>query len=286
MFKGIKELLKYDKRFLISFIAITFFILVSIISLFSPYDLRAWNQVPRDMPVGRQYLLGTNSLGQDILWRAMTAVKNSLVLGVIAALISRVIAIILGLFAGYKGGVFDRIIMTFNDSFIVIPLFPVLILIASILRSSMNLIVLGVIIGLFGWAWDARLFRSQILSLKQREFTKTALLSGMSSGKIIVKEHIPYVIPLIMAATINNIIWVIGMEVTLSVLGLTSLNIPTIGTMIYWSMEYQALFLGMFNWILTPVVICIVLIISLYLLSTSISKYLDPRTRLQMMKEE
>lgn len=284
MIKAIKELLKYDKRFLIGFTAISIFIIISLISLFSPYNLKSWNVVPRDLPASKEFLLGTNSMGQDILWKAMVAIKNSLVLGLIAATISRLIALVLGLLAGYKGGVYDRIIMTFNDSFIIIPLFPLLILIASILSSSINIVLLGIIIGLFGWAWDARLFRSQILSLKEREFTRTAVLSGMSTFKIISREHIPYIIPLIMAATINNIIWVIGMEVTLSVLGLSSLNTPTIGTMIYWALQYQALFLGMWNWILTPVIICIVLILSLYLLSTSISKYLDPRTRLKMIK--
>ncbi|MFP4015952.1 MAG: ABC transporter permease [Halanaerobiales bacterium] len=286
MFRSIREMMKHDKRFLFGFTAIVFFIIISIISLFSPYDLSSWNEVPRDMPVSGEYLLGTSSLGQDIMWRATAAVKNSLILGLIAASISRVIAIILGLFAGYKGGIADRLIMTFNDSFIIIPLFPILILIASILRSSMSIVVLGLTIGMLGWAWDARLFRSQILSLKQREFTRTAMLSGMKSTRIITKEHIPYIIPLIMAATINNMIWVIGMEVTLSMLGLSSLNTPTIGTMVYWALQYQALFRGMWNWILTPVVISIVLIISLYLLSTSISNYLDPRIRLQMIKGE
>jgi len=66
------------------------------------------------------------------------------------------------------------------------------------------LFLLGVVIGLFGWAWDSRLFHSQIISLKEREFTKTAILSGMSTFKIITKEHIPYIIPLIMAATIEH----------------------------------------------------------------------------------
>jgi peptide/nickel transport system permease protein len=147
-------------------------------------------------------------------------------------------------------------------------------------------IVLGIIIGLFGWAWDARLFRSQILSLKEREFTKTAILSGMKTYKIITSEHLPYIIPLIMAATINNVIWVIGMEVTLSMLGLSNLNTPTIGTMIYWALQYQAIFLEKWNWILTPIISCIVLILALYMVSTSISEYLDPRTRLQMIKGE
>jgi len=203
----------------------------------------------------------------------------------VAAAISRVIAVTLGLLSGYKGGLFDRIIMVFTDSFIIIPMFPVLILIASILRSSLSIPVLGVVIGLFGWAWDARLFRSQILSLKEREFTKTAVSSGMKTHKIIATEHLPYVVPLIMAATINNVIWVIGMEVTLSMLGLSNLNTPTIGTMIYWALQYQAIFLEMWNWILTPITISIVLILGLFMLSTSISEYLDPRTRLQMLKE-
>jgi peptide/nickel transport system permease protein len=248
--------------------------------------MKAWNTVPRDMASSLKYPLGTNSMGQDILWQAMVAIKNSLLLGLIAALISRIIAIVLGLLAGYKGGLFDRIVMTINDSFIIIPLFPVLILIASILRTSLSITVLGIIIGLFGWAWDARLFRSQILSLKEREFTKTAVLSGMKTYKIITSEHLPYIIPLIMAATINNVIWVIGMEVTLSMLGLSNLNTPTIGTMIYWALQYQAIFLEKWNWILTPIISCIVLILALYMLSTSISEYLDPRTRLQMIKGE
>ncbi|HEY8344213.1 MAG TPA: ABC transporter permease [Bacillota bacterium] len=286
MSRVIKELFNHDKRFIFGSSILTLFIMIALISLFSPYNMKAWNTVPRDLPPSWEHPLGTNSMGQDILWKTMVAIKNSLLLGLIAASLSRIIAIVLGLLAGYKGGYFDRIVMTINDSFIIIPLFPVLILIASILRTSLSITVLGVIIGLFGWAWDARLFRSQILSLKEREFTKTAILSGMKTSKIIVTEHLPYIIPLILAATINNVIWVIGMEVTLSMLGLSNLNTPTIGTMIYWALQYQAIFLEKWNWILTPIIICIVLILALYMLSTSISEYLDPRTRLQLIKKE
>jgi peptide/nickel transport system permease protein len=286
MSRVIKELFKYDKRFMFGSSILALFIMIALISLFTPYNMKAWNTVPRDLAPSWEHPLGTNSMGQDILWKTMVAIKNSLLLGLIAALLSRIIAIVLGLLAGYKGGLFDRIVMTINDSFIIIPLFPILILIASILRTSLSVTVLGMIIGLFGWAWDARLFRSQILSLKEREFTKTAVLSGMKTSKIITTEHLPYIIPLIMAATINNVIWVIGMEVTLSMLGLSNLNTPTIGTMIYWASQYQAIFLEKWNWILTPIIVCILLILALYMLSTSISEYLDPRTRLQLIKEE
>ena len=285
MFRVIRDLYVNDRRFTFGFTVLVFFVIISFVSLLSPYDMRAWNAVPRYLPPSAKHPLGTNSIGQDIMWQAMVATKNSLLLGAIAAAISRVIATVVGLLSGYKGGIFDRIVMVMTDSFIILPMFPILILIATILRSSLNMVVLGVVIGLFGWAWDARLFRSQILSLKEREFTRTAVFSGLSTFKIVLTEHLPYVFPLVMATTINNVIWVIGMEVTLSMLGLSNLNTPTIGTMIYWALQYQAIFLEMWNWILTPVTICVVLILGLYMLSTSISEYLDPRTRLQMIRK-
>jgi len=285
VFAVIRDLYRNDKRFAFGFTVLAFFVIIAFVSRFAPYDMRAWNTVPRDLRPSLQHPLGTNSIGQDIMWKAMAAIKNSLLLGVIAAAISRVIAIVVGLLSGYKGGLFDRVVMVLTDSFIIIPLFPILILIATILRSSLNMVVLGIVIGLFGWAWDARLFRSQILSLKEREFTRTAVFSGLKTFKIVTTEHLPYIVPLVMATTINNVIWVIGMEVTPSMLGLSNLNTPTIGTMIYWALQYQAIFLERWNWILTPVIICVVLILALYMLSTSISEYLDPRTRLQMIRK-
>ncbi len=284
MLRSIWKLLKHDKRFLFGAVVAVILLVLAILSFFSPHDPKAWNIFPRDLAPSWQNVLGTNSLGQDIFWKATFAIRNSIVLGLVAALISRTIAIIIGLMAGYQGGLIDRLLMTINDSFIIIPLFPLLILVSSILKTQLSIVLLGVILGLFGWAWDARLFRSQILSLREREFTKTAILSGMKSRKIVLREHLPFLFPLVMAASLNNILWVIGMEVTLAVLGLSSLNNPTLGSMIFWSIQYQAMFLEMWNWILTPVIICVFLILSLYMLSMSIGEFLDPRTRLQMIE--
>ena len=155
MFAAIADMYRYDKRFAFGFTVLLIFVLIAVVSLFSPYNTRAWNTVPRNLEPSSKHLLGTNSIGQDIFWVALTAAKNSLVLGLVAASISRVIAIVVGLLSGYKGGLFDRVVMIVNDSFIIIPLFPILILIATILRSSLSIPVLGLIIGLFGWAWDA-----------------------------------------------------------------------------------------------------------------------------------
>jgi peptide/nickel transport system permease protein len=219
-----------------------------------------------------------------VFWYATAAIRNSLLIGIVAASLSRVIAVLVALIAGYRGGRVDRVLMSINDSFVVLPLLPVLMLVASMLRGKMGILGLGVVLAIFGWAWDARLIRAQILSLREREFTKTAILSGMTSLRLVLGEHLPFVIPLIMATAINNMTFVIGTEIVLAVFGLSSLETATLGTMIYWSVNYQAMLLGIWWWILTPIVICILLILSLYMLSVSISDFLDPRTRLQVIK--
>lgn len=284
MLSTIRDLLKYDKRFTFGFSVMSLMIFLAILSYFSPYDPKVWNVVPRDMPPSIRHLLGTTSMGQDVFWLATFAIRNSLLLSLVAVLISRVIAIFLGLITGYKGGSLDRTLMTINDSFVILPLLPILILIASVIKGSLNIRNLGILLGIFGWAWDARVLRSQILSLREREFTYTAKLSGMKTLSIILKEYLPFIMPLIMATAMNNMLWVIGMEVTLAILGLSSLEIPTLGTMIHWAVNSQSLLLGIWWWILTPVFICVLLFISLYMLSVSISEFLDPRTRLQRIE--
>ncbi len=284
MFRVIRDLFRHDTRFAFGFCVILVILFLAVLYSFCPYDLTIWNSVPRDQRPSAKYLLGTTSQGQDVFWYATAAVRNSLFIGVVAALLSRVIAVLVALIAGYLGGRSDRVLMSINDSFVVLPLLPVLVLVASMLRGKMGIFGLGVVLAIFGWAWDARLIRAQILSLREREFTKTAILSGMRSLRLVMGEHLPFVIPLIMATAINNMIFVIGTEIVLAVFGLSSLETPTLGTMIYWAVNYQSMLLGFWWWILTPVVLCILLILSLYMLSVSISDFLDPRTRLQIIK--
>jgi len=280
MLEGFKELMK-DGRFRFAFIVICILALMSILSFFSPYDPLRWNVVVRDKPPSWPHIFGTTSQGQDLFWQSTFAIRNSLTIALIASGISRVIAIIMGLVSGYKGGKTDKVLMAINDSFVVIPLLPILILIASVIRENLTMVSLGLILSLFGWAWDARVIRSQILSLREREFTYTSILSGTRTFNLVIKEYFPFIIPVIFSTLINNMVWAVGMEVTLSVLGLSNTEIPTIGTMIHWAVNYQAMLLGYWWWILTPVIISIFLFVALYLLSSSLSEYLDPRTRIQ-----
>ncbi|MCX7682800.1 MAG: ABC transporter permease [Anaerolineae bacterium] len=270
-----------DYRFALSFCALCLLLILAALSIFSPYDPTLWSVVPRDLKPSWQHLLGTDSLGRDVFWQATFAVRNSLTISLIAGTISRVIAVLVGMVAGYKGRTTDRVLMFISDSLLVIPLFLIIVMLAMLIREKMNLIILGLLLAFFGWAWDARVIRSLILSLREREFTQTAILSGTSTVRLVLNEYMPYAMPLIFSTLINNMAWAIGLEMTLAILGLVSLDIPTLGTMLNWAITKQAILLQLWWWILTPVTLSILLFVALYWLSVSISEYLDPRTRIQ-----
>jgi peptide/nickel transport system permease protein len=175
------------------------------------------------------------------------------------------------------------VLMSINDTFIVIPLFPILVLFYFVMRDRMSWTALALIMALLGWAYDARLIRSLAMSLKTREFTHTAVFSGMSTREILVREHLPYVMPIVFSTTMNNMNWSIGLEVTLSVLGFTDINAPTIGGMIYWANQHTAMVAGVWWWIAFPVVLIVMLFIGLFLLAVSMNEHIDPRSRLQRM---
>jgi peptide/nickel transport system permease protein len=276
----LKDLFK-DYRFTFSFIVLVFIVTMALLSFFSPFDPTLWYVVPRDLRPSADHILGTDSNGQDIFWQATFAVRNSLIISLISGVVSRVIAILVGMIAGYKGGTIDRVLMFIGDSLLVIPLFLIFVMLAMMVRDHLNLVVLGLMLAVFGWAWDARLIRSMVLSLREREFTMTAVLSGTGTTKLVIKEYMPFAMPLIFSTMINNMSWAIGLEITLAIIGLANLNIPTLGTMLNWAYFSHSILLGRWWWIMTPVVLSLLVFIALYWLSVSISEYLDPRTRIQ-----
>ncbi len=278
--KTLRELCR-DGRFSLGAAVLLVLAGLALLSFFSPYDPIEWRVVPRDMPPSLEHLLGTNSMGQDVFWRMTFAMRNSLLVAFLASLFSRAIAVTVGLVAGYSGGVVDRVLMFISDGFMVIPLFLILVLLAMLIREHMNLVNMALLFGIVGWPWDTRLIRSQILSLREREFTYTAILCRTPTRKLIFKEYFPFIIPLVLATFINHMAFVVGMEMTLALIGLTDLSVPTLGAMLKWAVDYQAILLGLWWWLFTPIGVAVSLFVALYLVSVSISVYLDPRARIQ-----
>jgi len=275
---GAKSLFKRDIRFKFSLFVLLPLVIFAVFSFFSPYDPRSSYYAPINRPPSLSHPFGTNGRGQDLFWMMSYALKNSLVFGLEVALLSRVIAMIIGVVAGYKGRITDQILVFLCDSFIVLPIFPILIFM-KLLTREMNLTTLAMVLALFGWPWDARLIRSQVLSLRERSFTITAIFSGENTWDLIFREYLLHILPILFATTINNMLWSLGLEITLSVLGLTPLDIPTMGTVTYWAIQQQALVMGIWWWILFPVVFIVLLFTSLYLLFVSITDFINPRAR-------
>jgi peptide/nickel transport system permease protein len=251
------------------------------LSFFAPYGPTDRRVVPNDRPPSFQFVFGTTSLGQDVFWLTTFAIRNSLFVAGLAVLISRSIAVMLGSFSGYSGGGSDRVLGSITDSFIVIPRLPLLILISFMVRGSLNMLLLAVLLGLLDWAWPSKRYRAQVLTLREEEFTNTAVFAGMGTLKIILREHLPFLIPFLLADAVSGFLFAIGMEVTLSVLGLSDLGSPTIGTMIYWAGYYQALLARRFWWLAAPIIASVLLVVGMYLVSITLGEYLDPRTRLK-----
>jgi peptide/nickel transport system permease protein len=148
-------------------------------------------------------------------------------------------------------------------------------------KGSLNLVTLAILLGLLDWAWPSKRYRAQVLSLRGEEFTNTATFAGAGPLMVVVHEHLPFLIPFLMADAVSGFLFAIGLEITLSILGLSDLSTPTIGTVIYWANYYQVLLTKRLWWIAAPIVSSVLLVVAMYLLSTSLGTYLDPRTRLK-----
>ncbi|MEO5808398.1 ABC transporter permease [Devosia sp.] len=283
MFAVFRDLIRYNIEFAIGTVLVTAIVIFALLSFFSPVDTTMIYLVPPDMAPSPQYWFGTNSRGQDLFWQMSTAMRNSLTFGIIVATLSRVISLTVGLASGYIGGWVDRVLMFVNDIFVAVPIFPVLVLFYFVLRNNLDSLTLAFIMAAFGWPFDARLIRSVALGLKHREFTRHAVFAGMSTPKILLEEHLPYVMPIVFSTFMANMLWSIGLEVTLAVLGFTNINNPTIGTTLYWANNHSAMVVGVWWWIAIPVVLIVVTFIGLFLLAVSMNEYIDPRSRLRRM---
>lgn len=283
MFTVFRDLIRYNAEFAIGVVLVSIMVVFSALSFFSPVDTTLIYMTIPDQPPSPQFWFGTNSRGQDMFWQLSAAFKNSLIFGITVAVLSRIISIAVGLTAGFAGGWVDRVLMFINDIFVSIPIFPILVLFYFVLRSNMDSFTLALIMAAFGWPFDARLIRSVALGLKHREFTRHATFAGMSMPKVLLQEHLPYVMPIVFATFMNNMLWSIGLEVTLAVLGFTNINQPTIGTVLYWANSHSAMVVGTWWWIVIPVILIVLTFLGLFLLAVSMNEYIDPRSRLRRM---
>lgn len=252
-------------------LVIVFIVLGAILPWFAPGDPLVWYTAPRNQNPGATYWLGTTSLGQDVFWLLTYALRNSLILGLIVAGLSTVIGVFLGLAAGYAGGWLDRVLSFFMDALLCIPTLPILILMAALFGGQLALPIVGLLLVVFNWPYPARQVRAVALTMREREFINVAWFSGESSVRILVRHIFPYIAGWSAANFINTVLVGISTESALAVIGLSSAQQATLGTMIYWAINYQALLGGKYVWIGSPVIAIVLLFIGLFLVSSGLS---------------
>jgi peptide/nickel transport system permease protein len=261
--------MKMNFRLKIGIVILAIMVLGSfILPIFNDVDPIKQGTYPKNLPPSREHPLGTNSLGQDIFWFLVIAIRNSLLLGISVSLVTTLVAGTVGLISGYVGGSLDRAVMTFTDTVIAIPTFPILIVLSTLVRGQTSFWLVGVILVFFGWAWGARSVRSMALSIREREFINMAKFSGSTTLEVVFREVFPYVYAYMVVAFINAILWVTTTEAALAVIGLSKVEIPTLGSIIFWALTFNALFTGQYMWVVAPVVATIILFLGLFLTST------------------
>ena len=224
----------------VSVLGLVILLLLTITALigpvFAPFD-------PDDLEIGRRatapnaiYWVGTDELGRDVFSRAVTAVRVSLLVGIIAATVSTIVGILVGSLAGFFGGWLDHILMRITEIFQVVPqFFLAVVLVALFGASVLNIIVA---IALLTWPIIARLTRSEFLSLKTRQYVDAAYLGGASNTRLIFGEILPNALgPIIVSATL-----LVGRamltEAGLSFLGLGDPSRISLGVMLYQSRPF------------------------------------------------
>ena len=263
-------------RFRVGFVVTFFFLFLGfVVYLFPHVDPFLFNTFPNQLPPSWDNFLGTTSLGQDIFWLLISAIRNSLIIGLIVAAIGTVVGVFVGLLAGFAGGILDRILMVITDTFIVVPSLPILILMASLMRGTATAILMALVLSMFAWAWPSRQIRALALSIKERDFIQTAWFSGEGTLQVIVTEILPFSLTWSLANFMNATLVAIATESALAILGLSPGNLVSLGNMINWALDRNAIMAGQWMWIGSPIVATVILFIGLFLLITGYNDYLS-----------
>ena len=254
-----------------------FFLILGFVVYFIPHTNPFPNNVmQKNLPPSSEHFFGTTSQGQDIFWLLIEAIHNSLSIGFIVAFLGTVVGVFVGLVAGFVGGGVDRVLMVTTDTFVVIPSLPVLILMTSLMRGSGSTVILmALVLALFAWAWPSRQIRSMALTIKERDFIHTAWFSGEGTVQVVVTEILPYALTWSLSNFMNATLSAIASESSLAVLGLSPANLVSLGNMIQWARQYNAIMAGRWNWILPPIIATILLFVGLFMLITGYNDYMS-----------
>jgi peptide/nickel transport system permease protein len=245
-----------------------------------PFDTKADALLIYKPPSGSHWL-GTDSQGRDVLHQIVVGGRDILLVGYVAALITTVIGVILGAVAAYLGGTVDVVLTWLSDVFLTVPQFVLLAVLAGFVRLNGSLSV-ALLIGFFGWPGLMRAIRSQVMSLKQREYVEAARALDLGTRHIILKEIAPTMAGYVATHFVLNVTAAMYASVGLIFLGIVPLSGMNWGVMLNLAWTQGAIYFQDSIWyILSPMIAIVLFQLAMLSMSRSISELFDPRLREQ-----
>jgi len=240
-----------NRKATVGALLLLFFCLVALFPGVIAHDNPNAEIYPRHLGPSAQHLLGTTAFGQDMFAQLVWGTRPVLLIALLAGFGATIIAMLVGVASAFLGGAWDGVLGLVTDVLLVIPLFPLLIIIASYLHGAGTTVLIAVII-LTSWSYTARQVRAQALSLRSRDFLNAARVRGERSLYIIVVEIIPTMTSLLVAAFLTNALYAVLFSASLQFIGLGDPSSTSWGTMLYWAENAEAFQTGQAQWIIAP----------------------------------
>jgi peptide/nickel transport system permease protein len=261
-------------------------IIIAVVILFGPVmsnfvdvdKAKVGSGMPDQRP-SAEYPLGSDTVGRDILAVMVVGTPLTMRIGLIAGTIGLGLGILFGFLAGYFGGWVDTVIKGAADVLLTVPGLLFLVVVATTLRGAVSVNMMALVVASLAWMWPTRTIRSQVLTLRERQFVMVARLSGLNGFEIIVRELIPNLLPYLAASFVSAVSSAILASIGLEALGLGPQNDPTLGMTIYWSQYYTSVLRGLWWWWAPPIAMIIITFIGLFLLSMGLDQVANPKLR-------
>jgi peptide/nickel transport system permease protein len=277
----LRAILRNRKAVIGAALLFLFVLLAAFPGLFVPgahHDPQAIGDMPLQGPSG-QHWLGTTGLGQDVYAQLIYSTRESLLIAVGAGAGATILSVLIGVSAAYLGGLADDGLSMLTDIFLVLPTFPLIIVLATYAGKG-NLTVIVIVLILTGWSYGARQMRAQALSLRNRDFLESARVRGERRSYIIVVEVLPTMISLIVANFLGAALYSVLTAAGLQFLGLGDPNSLSWGTMLYWA-QVRGAFLtpAWLWWVLPPGLLIAASALGFALLGFALEQRVNPRLR-------
>ncbi|MHB1955331.1 MAG: ABC transporter permease [Sulfobacillus sp.] len=256
---------------------LAFFLMALFAGLIAP-DNPSATIYPPSLGPSLQHLMGTTGTGQDVFSQFVWGAQASLGVALGAGILTTLFGLVMGLFAGFLSGWMDDVLSLITNVFLVIPALPLMVVLAAYINIQ-GIFPIILVITVTSWAWGARVLRSQVVSIRNRDYILAARLSADSTWRIVWHEVFPNIISLVSASFLNAAVSAVLAASGLEFLGLGDPSVISWGTMLYWANNNNALLNGQWIWVLAPGLAIALLGTAFVLINFGIDEITNPRLR-------